>query len=143
VYYWTIQAETRDGRNINAPAPASFRVLPAPRLPAAEGRHPENGYTIGVDQIWERESLAFSWDAVPEANTYDLTLYREEAGRRQLIRRWESLTQTSHPLDLSLLGDGGSFVWQVEALSRSEEGSIEQRGTIGENRFTLDLSLGR
>ena len=106
----------------------------------AGGRHPENGYRIGADQLWEQESLAFSWDAVPEANTYDLTLYREEEGNRQLIRRWEALTQTSHPLDLSLLGNGGSFIWQVEALSRSAEGVIERRGTVGENRFTLDLS---
>jgi hypothetical protein len=140
VYYWTIQAETGDGMNISAPAPAFFRVLPAPRLPAAGGRHPENGYRIGVDQLWEMESLSFSWDAVPEANTYDLTLYREENGGLQLIRRWERLTQTSLPLDLSLLGNGGAFIWRVEALSRAADGSIERRGTIGENRFTLDLS---
>jgi hypothetical protein len=50
------------------------------------------------------------------------------------------LTQTSLPLDLSLLGNGGAFIWQVEALSRAADGSIEQRGTAGENRFTLDLA---
>jgi hypothetical protein len=143
MYYWTIQAQTRDGRNISARAPASFRVLPLPLLPAAGGRHPVDGYRIGPEQYWDPESLSFRWDAVPGANTYALTLYREEDGNRQLIRRWEDLTQPSHPLDLSLLGDGGEFIWQVEARYRTEDGAIVQRGNIGENRFTLDLSTIR
>jgi hypothetical protein len=141
VYYWTIQAETRDGVNISAPSPASFRVLPIPLLKAAGGRQPENGYRFGPEQLRRSATITFSWDAVPGANAYDLALYREdgeERGRRQLIRRWENSVGTSQTLDVSLLGRNGSFVWQVEALSRTA-GAIEQRGAVSENRFTLDL----
>jgi hypothetical protein len=82
--------------------------------------------------------VTFAWDAVPGANTYDLALYQEEGGERQLIRRWESSAQTSQTIELGLLGNG-SFIWQVEARRLAADGSIEQRGTPGENHFTLDL----
>ncbi|GHV74683.1 hypothetical protein AGMMS49940_19850 [Spirochaetia bacterium] len=138
VYYWTIRAETRDGVNISAPVPASFRVLPILLLKAPDGRLPENGYRFGPEQLRRSSSITFRWDAVPGANAYNLALYREGNGRRQLIRRWENSGRTSQTLEVSLLGRTGSFVWQVEALSRTA-GAIEQRGAVGENRFTVDL----
>jgi hypothetical protein len=138
-YYWTIQAETRDGLNIGAPTPSSFQVLPISRLPAARLRRPENGYRLGPAQLRESQSITFAWDAVPGANTYILALYREEGGSRRLIRRWEPSARTSQTLDdLSLL-ENGSFIWQVEAINRAADGTIEQQGTPGENRFSLNL----
>jgi hypothetical protein len=139
VYYWTIQGETRDGANISAAAPASFRVLAAALLPAAQRRRPENGYSIGPGQLRTSSIIAFTWAAVPGANRYIFAIYRETAGGRQLVRRWDPSTQTSRILDdLSILGNG-SFIWQVEAVSQGANGAIEQRGTFGENRFIINL----
>jgi hypothetical protein len=140
-YYWTVQAETRDGLNISAPAPAWFRVLPPALLPGARLRRPQNGYNLGPDQLREVRAITFAWDAVPGANAYILALYRDGDGGRQLIRRWEPSSQTSLTLnDLSLL-ERGRLIWQVEAVNRLASGSIEQRGAISERRFTVDLPL--
>jgi hypothetical protein len=58
-----------------------------------------------------------------------------------LIQRRDPQTQVSFTLDdLTLLGSG-SFIWQVEALRLAEDGYIEQRGTPGENRFTLNIPV--
>ncbi|GHT98798.1 hypothetical protein FACS1894142_5590 [Spirochaetia bacterium] len=143
-YYWTIQGETEDGLSINS-AISSFRVLaippvaPVPPLPAAQERLPANGYAMGPEQLRASPAITFSWAAVPGANRYILAIYRETGGNRQLVRQWESSAQTSRVLDdLSILGSG-SFIWQVEAVSQAANGTITQRGTVGENRFTIDL----
>jgi hypothetical protein len=107
-------------------------------LPAARLLLPQNGHRIGPDQLRESAVVTFTWNAVPGANAYNLVLYREAGGRRQLIRRWESSAAASQALELSLL-ENGSFIWQVEALRLAVDGSIEQRGTAAENRFTMDL----
>jgi hypothetical protein len=62
----------------------------------------------------------------------------EEDGSRRLIQRWVS-PRNSRTLDnLSLLKNGG-FIWQVEGIRGGIDGPIRQRGTVGENRFTIDL----
>jgi hypothetical protein len=83
--------------------------------------------------------MVFSWSAVQGANAYIFTLYEESAnGRRQIIRRAPE-NNTSWTLEnFSTLGRG-TFVWQVEAVSRSSTGTIEQRGRIGENSFIIDI----
>jgi hypothetical protein len=138
-YYWTIQGESRDGVNISAAEPNMFQVLPAALLSAAQNRRPGNGYTLGVNQLRTSRTITFTWDAVPGASHYILALYREEADGRQLLRRWDPAAVISRTLDdLSILGNG-SFIWQVEAVSQGANGTVEQRGTPGENRFTVNL----
>jgi hypothetical protein len=99
---------------------------------------PENGTHFGPDRLRDIEIITFAWEAVPGANIYTMTLYREDSGRQQIIRQWESSAITSKAIEVNLLGNG-SFIWQVEASRRALDGSIERRGTLGENRFTLDL----
>jgi hypothetical protein len=67
-----------------------------------------------------------------------MALYRETDGRRQLVQQWEGSALTSRTIEVSLL-ENGSFIWQVEAHRQTADGSIEQRGTISENSFTLAL----
>jgi hypothetical protein len=40
--------------------------------------------------------------------------------------------------NLETLGDG-TFIWQVEAVSRSSADTIERRGRIAENSFVIDI----
>ena len=54
-----------------------------------------------------------------------------------LISRMKNITRWSLT-DLSIL-DMGTFVWQVEAVSRNRGGAIERRGKLGENTFFIDI----
>ncbi|GHV27733.1 hypothetical protein AGMMS4952_09940 [Spirochaetia bacterium] len=129
----TPSAATSPVATPSATTPPAAALLKAARLFL-----PENDSRIGPDQLRETETITFAWDAVPGANIYNLALYREDGGKRQLVRQWESSAQTSRAIEVSLLGNG-SFVWQVEACRRAADGSIAQRGALGENRFTLYL----
>jgi hypothetical protein len=73
------------------------------------------------------------------ANAYIFTLFQETNNGRQLIIRTDPpLDQTRRTLDLPLL-DKGTFVWQVEAVNKGRNGTIEQRGQIEENTFYMDV----
>jgi hypothetical protein len=138
-WYWRINALTGGG-NVQTAA-RSFRVVPAPLLREPAQRRPANGYVLGPDQLRTSRRITFTWNAVPGANRYTFALYRETGNGRTLIRRQERASQTSYILDdLSIL-ENGRFVWQVEALRIAEDGSLEQRGTAGENRFTLNVPV--
>jgi hypothetical protein len=76
---------------------------------------------------------------VQGANAYIFTFYQQTAnGRRQIISRPPE-NRTGWTLDdLSTL-DSGTFVWQAEAVNRGPTGVIEQRGSIGEGSFIIDI----
>ncbi|MDR3171958.1 MAG: hypothetical protein LBU17_10085 [Treponema sp.] len=137
-YYWTIQAETPDGLDISAARPSRFQVLPIPLLPQPQGMRPENGYRIDVAQVQRSRSITFTWDPVSGANAYRLTLIANTPEQRPILRTDPMRTIGYRIADLSIL-DVGDFIWQVEALSIALDGTVEQRGTIGENRFTIDI----
>jgi hypothetical protein len=137
-WYWTVQAETADGFDISAAAPRSFRVLPIPLLPVAQNLLPADGHVVGPAEL--RQSLAFNWQPVRGANAYEFTLFKETDGRRQIVRIGPQERASVTLEDLSFLGQG-AFVWQVEALSRTSGGVVEQRGGVKESRFTVDIPL--
>ncbi|MFP3043957.1 FecR family protein [Treponema primitia] len=123
----------------SSPPAAAVVSIPAPLLPEALGRQPENGYIIGPGQLRESRVITFVWEAVSGADAYIFTLHKEEAGSRRLIESRTS-AQNSYTLrDLSLL-ENGSFIWQVEAVTQAA-GDPAQRGTVGENSFTVDLPV--
>ncbi|MDR1626058.1 MAG: FecR family protein [Spirochaetia bacterium] len=141
-YYWTIRAETRDGFDVSASAPSSFRVLPVPLLPEAGGRSPQDGYRVDAALLRESRTIAFGWQPVPGANAYIFSLLREEGGTRRLLLRAGPEESASYVLeDLRPLLAQGNFVWQVEALSRAADGFVEQRGVLGENRFQVAVPV--
>jgi hypothetical protein len=140
-YTWTVQAFVQEkaatARLSSSLSSAEFYLQPL--LPEVQRRRPENGYRIGPDQLRASRTITFSWNAVPEANAYIVTLYQGTGNTRRQIRRWDPSARTSLTLDdLSVLGNG-SFIWQVEAVYRAANGSIERRGIVGENRFTVNL----
>ncbi|GHV69336.1 hypothetical protein AGMMS49928_11220 [Spirochaetia bacterium] len=138
IWYWTVQAETTDGFDISAAVPRSFRVLPIPLLGEARNLMPRAGHIVGPAELRQSRSLTFSWQPVEGANAYIFTLFGE--ARQEIIRIGPEERTSVILEDLSLL-DLGNFVWQVEAVSRESGGLIEQRGRIGESRFTIDIPL--
>jgi hypothetical protein len=110
-----------------------------PPLPSAAGRQPENNYVIDPEMLRESRTIVFTWDPVEGADTYIFTLLGEnDSGIRQSIVVVEGSERSYTLEDLSLL-DQGRFIWQVEAVSRGTNGTIERRGIPGENRFTVDI----
>jgi len=140
LWYWTVIAQSRDGRPITSATIGQLRVQPIPLLPAPANRQPETGYIIGEQELRQQRNIVFSWDAVEGANSYILTIFMETPSGRSQIFRTEAMRQLSFTFEnLSLFDYTGSYVWQVEALYYNSQGVIEQRGRAGENSFTLNV----
>jgi len=122
------------------PEPSPQPPAPPPPLAAPGNLRPTRGYRVGIEQLRAGRRIDFRWSAVPGANNYIFTLYRQNAaGRRQIIRR-ELGNRTSLTLnDLTML-DRGTFIWQVEASER-RSGSILRRSRPAENLLVLDFPL--
>ncbi|GHV78635.1 hypothetical protein AGMMS49944_04260 [Spirochaetia bacterium] len=146
-YTWTVAAaanETARSARQSGPAGSArfeLRKAPVPLLREPAQRRPVNEYVLGPDQLRTSRRITFTWNAVPGANRYNFALYRETRNGRALIWRRESAPQTSYVLDDAGILENGRFVWQVEALRIAEDGYLEQRGTVGENRFTLNVPV--
>jgi len=138
VYYWTIQAETKDGFDISA-EPFRFRVLPIPLLPVIQNRLPANSTMIGPEQIMASRKVAFSWDATQGANGYILTIFQGSGITRKTVIQTSVLKEAAYAVDdIQLLGKG-EFFWQVEAVYVMDSDFIEQRGRVQENKFTVNI----
>jgi hypothetical protein len=129
-----------------AAPPAPRAVTPTPPaavtsapLPAAMGRIPANDYVISAGTLQASRTIDFNWDPVAGADAYIFTIFHENAsGVRQPVASVETSAPSYALEDLSLL-DQGSFIWQVEAVSRGPDGTVERRGTTGENRFAVAI----
>jgi hypothetical protein len=138
-YYWTIRGESGNGADISA-SPSWFQVLATPSLAAAGNRQPPDNFVFGPEQLRGRRSITFSWNAVEGANAYIFTLEQEEEGQpSRRIAGSEPGPEQSYTLDNISLLTRGRFVWKVEPVYRNPDGSFIRRGTVGENRFTVDI----
>jgi len=111
---------------------------PAPELlPIPGSRSPASGRRIGIEDLRARQ-INFSWNRVPGANGYIITIYRQSANGLRQISQAGPINRTGWSLtDLSIL-DNGSFFWQVEAVN-SRGNTVEQHGKIAQNLFILDI----
>ena len=116
---------------IPEPEPPPLFAVPANRIPA-------NRHVYGIEQLRTQRNIVFSWSAVQGTNAYIVTLFQQTATGRRLINS-VAVTGTRWTLnDISIL-ERGTFIWQVEAVTRSANGTIERRGRTGENSFTMDI----
>jgi hypothetical protein len=131
------------------PVTVSAAVAPEDRiLPAALNRWPD-GYTIGPSDLRTNRNILFSWDPVPGAESYIITLFQEGPGGKREIRRLGPITENSYAFEELSLLDTGNFTWQLEAVGstgRREETAEEeadseeiQRGILGESHFTVQF----
>ncbi len=139
-YYWTIIAQTRDGINISAERPSSFKVLPIPLLPAVRASAPQNNLVIGIDELAALGGIDFAWQPVQEADRYIFSLHaRNSSGSLTRVIGDQILSETSYAFrDLSLIDDG-TYVWRVEAQSLKNDGTVDRRGDSAEFTFVIHL----
>jgi hypothetical protein len=139
VWYWTVEGRSRDGRSVTAASPRQIRVQQIPLLPAPGNRLPEAGFSIGAEELRQKESIVFSWSRVEGANSYILSILKDGFPRRQQILQTEPIIESTYTFDnYSLFDESGTFYWQVEAVYY-RDGILEQRGTPGENKFIFDV----
>ena len=137
-YYMSVRAMTTDGFDISS-EPSYIRVTPIPLLPVPQNRTPANGYTVRPENLRGSRSINFSWNRVQGANGYILTIFSDTGRSRTTVIQTPVLTATNYTVeDIRLLGRG-SFYWQVEAVYVMEDGFIEQRGQLTENRLNIDI----
>jgi hypothetical protein len=139
VWYWTIEARSKDGSPITAASPRQIRVQPIPLLPTPGNRLPASGFVLGPEELRQREGIVFSWSRVEGANAYFVSIMKDGFPRKQQILQTDPIRELTYTFDdYSVFDDSGTFFWQVEAVSY-RDGIVEQRGTPGENRFVLDV----
>ncbi|MCL2185271.1 MAG: hypothetical protein FWB86_05375 [Treponema sp.] len=137
IWYWTVEIRTQDGRTASA-LPRRVQILPVPLLPSANNLQPPNSGRIGFAQLQSQRSIIFRWSQVQGANAYIFTLSQQTGNTRRQIIRTTINNETSYTINNMRLLDRGAFVWQVEPLF-IRGSTIEQRGTIGESTFIIDV----
>jgi hypothetical protein len=127
--------ELRNPGGLAATLPAA--VLLRRKLPEPGALEPAPGAAYGPKELRGMKSLAFSWEAVPEATEYRFRLWRAETPDRPI--REESLTEPSFLLDELAALDKGEFLWSVEARGTdAERGPIPAVGAA-QAGFRIDL----
>jgi len=113
-----------------------------PVLPKATNLLPVADKKIQFEDLRKTRLIDFSWEPVKEANAYIVTLYhRGNDGKRRRVTQTEPLKKTSWTLTNLALLDRGTFIWQVEAVTINPNGKIEQRGSVVENTFIIDIPV--
>ena len=140
-WYWNIEVETEDGFTVMAAEHGILQVMAITLLPAPQNLQPAGDHRYITSDLRMRRNIRFTWQAVNGANAYIFTLYQQTAsGRRQIVRS-QPITRTNYVLDDLRVLDRGTFIWQVEAINRRQDGTIDQRGEIAERSFVMDFVL--
>jgi hypothetical protein len=138
IWYWTIRADTSDGRGVNPGNSSWFTVLPIPPLPSPGQTMPVNNSVITLAQLTRDRKITFAWDEVNGANAYIFTLFGDGEQPRVLLTNAPDM-RTSFVLENLNLLDQDSYLWQVEAVYRNRTGVLEQRGIAERHPFTIDI----
>ena len=129
-------AAINETQNVREMAIAAERALGTPR-----NLEPARGRRFTTSDLQTQRSINFSWQAVSGANAYLITIYRQSGNRRRQIFISQPLARAGFSLDNLSILDNGTFIWQVEAIKRRADGTIEQRGTAAESVFIMDIAL--
>ncbi|MCL2806477.1 MAG: hypothetical protein FWD26_11125 [Treponema sp.] len=111
--------------------------LPPPPLPAPANLRPLRGRRFTMSDLQTQRNISFSWQTVRGANAYILSIYRQT---RQVFQT-QPITRNSYVLEDLRFLDIGTFTWQVEAVNRDRDGTINRRGNIAESSFIMDIVL--
>ena len=138
LWYWIIRGDTNNGRGATPGDPFWFTVLPIPQLPVPEAIEPAQDSVIGIAQLTRDRNITFRWNETENANAYIFSLFYD-ADPPKLVLATKPEAMLFYVLDnLSLLSQG-KYLWQVEAVSVNSGGVIEQRGSIEQHAFTIDI----
>ena len=136
IWYWTVLGDTADGLSVSAAAPMWFTLVSLPLLSSPQYTKPDYNEIITLDQLMEERKISFEWEPVPEANAYIFSLYGITE-KQDLLYSSSPSAETSFDLtDLTIL-KMDDYVWQVEAVLVSRNGTIERRGIIQQQSFVV------
>ena len=138
IWYWTIRGDTGDQRGATPGDASWINILPIPQLSAPAPIQPEEEAVIGIARLTRERNVTFLWGDVPGANTYIFSLFRDGNPPTLVVSQPTEEERVYVLENLSLLNEG-KFLWQVEAVSRNDNGIIEQRGAIQQNSFTIEI----
>ena len=140
-WYWNIEVQTANGFTVRAENNGIVFVSGIPPLAAATNLQPARGHRISMSELQNRRNLNFTWREVQGANAYIFTLFHQSGSGRRQIYRSQPVTRGSYSFESLRLLDQGTFIWQIEAISRAADGSFERRGNMAESSFTMDIVL--
>ena len=136
IWYWTVFGETSNGLSVSAVAPLWFRLISLPLLPSPHYIRPGANTVITLNQLMVDRKIVFEWERVPEANAYIFSLYGF-SDKQELLASSSPGPETIFELtDLTIL-NMDSYMWQVEAVQASRNGTIERRGLIQQQAFLV------
>ncbi|WP_148257709.1 hypothetical protein [Leadbettera azotonutricia] len=140
IWYWTVRADTSDGRGVGPGSSSWFTVLPIPPLPSPEQTMPANDAVISLAQMTRDRNITFSWNEVEGANAYIFTLFGDGEQPRVLLTNPPDPQPSFILYDLNIL-DQDNYLWQVEAVYRNRNGVLEQRGIAERHPFAFDIQV--
>ena len=135
-YKWTVEALSHyHGRLLqNGETEESIFYVQIPDLEEAVLNLPTSSTVLTTTFFRQDNPLDFSWNSVPLADEYVLTLYNPsgEAVSEQHV------SETHTTVDVITLLEPGEYTWTVEALSHYK-GEIFQHGKLASRNFTVSL----
>ncbi|MCL2834794.1 MAG: hypothetical protein FWD78_16615, partial [Treponema sp.] len=137
-WYWIIRADTLDKKGATSGEIFWFNVDPIPQLPAIQTIQPEDNSVIGIEQLTRDRSIMFRWEPVEGANAYIFNLYKDGTPPQKIADPDPMEARTYVFNNLTLLSEG-DYYWQVEAISRNDNGIAEQRGITELHPFKIQI----
>ena len=137
IWYWIIRGDTNDERGVSPGDPFWINVLPIPILPPPQLVQPENQAIIGIAQLTRDRNISFDWEEVEGANSYIFSIFRDD-DPPVLLFTSTPLSESAYVFDSLSILNAGDYLWQAEAVYVNN-GTIEQRGKIEQNSFTIEI----
>lgn len=114
--------------------PSATQTAPSPRmpLPTPKAVTPVPGARIDINKSG---SIQFSWEAVPQAASYQVDIFKTSAGAKTPMKSWTT-SDLSLVFDQFAKLDLGTFEWEVTALPQdTDKGS--QRSVPAVSSFEI------
>lgn len=128
-YYWRIKADT-DEIDYST-LPKKFTIMPQLAYPKA--KTPE---AYGRAVIYKGVPFEFTWDTVPGADYYKLTVYNTDSSEDILVYEENFIESSNCFVDMQALPNG-NYRWTIQAFAEETEFSTRRTGVIGSYPFTL------
>lgn len=138
-YSWSVEARCYLGETIlqNGKVSKDTFELYLPDLAAPVKTSPEQGHIVGAEFFIGEKDLVFSWESIPYANEYILTIRKPDGEvLKEVSFTGESeLTYTVPAVELL---EQGLYTWDVEACFHYH-GRLLQHGVKEESSFSVTI----
>jgi hypothetical protein len=133
-YYWKVSLLDEE-ETILASSP-SITFLVEDYLDKPSPASPQNG---GIVNMSSKDILTLTWNKVPGANLYRMSLYQDIKGKDYLIAEISDNITSYKITDLKKL-DESSYYWTLQALETGKsKNDIKRKSRIVKNNFKITL----